>query len=236
MSAEDGRIYERYLSTSNLTGDLIGPRMASLTRDIRRHFPPNREAKIFDMACGNGTLILLARRMGYQNIEGTDISPEQVAMAARLGIGGVREGDSLRVLREAAEASFDALISWDILEHFDKATLLKVAADAHRVLRPQGRWIIHAPNGDSPFCGAMRYGDFTHELAFTRLSMIQLLRSAGFTRMTFHEDAPGIHGFASLLRWLGWKPMAALLRACTLAEMGIRDSIVSRNFLTVAYR
>ena len=30
-----------------------------------------------------------------------------------------------------------------------------------------GRWIMHVPNGVSPFAGASLYDDLTHELAFT---------------------------------------------------------------------
>jgi len=236
ITAPEKRIYDRYISTFNVSSELIGPRTASLTRTIRRHFPPDRGAEILDIACGSGALIFLARRLGYRNIRGVDISPEQIALAKQLGIPGVDKGDGIEILCGAVSASFDALISYDILEHLDKSTVLEVATQAHRVLRPEGRWLIHAPNGESPFCGAIRYGDLTHQLAFTRSSMTQLLRLAGFTKMTFHEDSPGVHGLKSMGRWLGWKAIAAILNACTLFETGERDAIVSRSFLTVAYR
>jgi 2-polyprenyl-3-methyl-5-hydroxy-6-metoxy-1,4-benzoquinol methylase len=236
LTSPEKRIYDRYISALNVSSDLIGPRTASLARTIRRHFPPDRGAEILDIACGSGALIFLARRLGYRNIRGVDISPEQIALAKRLGIVGVDLADGIEILRSAVSASFDALVSYDILEHLDKGTVLEVATQAHRVLRPEGRWLIHAPNGESPFCGAIRYGDLTHQLAFTRSSMTQLLRLAGFTKMTFHEDSPGIHGPKSLIRWLGWKAIALILNACTLFETGERDAVMSRSFLTVAYR
>jgi hypothetical protein len=36
-----------------------------------------------------------------------------------------------------------------------------------KILRLGGRRIIRVPNGVSPFAGVIRYGDLTHELAFT---------------------------------------------------------------------
>ena len=43
--------------------------------------PEDRSAKIVDLACGAGKLLYFFKRMGYHNISGVDISPEQVELA-----------------------------------------------------------------------------------------------------------------------------------------------------------
>jgi SAM-dependent methyltransferase len=73
-------------------------------------------------------------------------------------------------LNERPAGSLDAVIAFDVLEHFGRDELIPLVDAVHRVLRPGGRWIIHVPNGESPFFGSIRYGDLTHELAFTRQS------------------------------------------------------------------
>src|SRR5208337_4817517 len=97
-------------------------------------------------------------------LEGMDGSLEQVAAANRLGIDGVREGDLRESLAAMPDASRDAVLAFDVIEHFRKYELLSFVDEVHRVLRPGGRWIIHCANGESPFFGRIRYGDFTHEM------------------------------------------------------------------------
>jgi cyclopropane fatty-acyl-phospholipid synthase-like methyltransferase len=145
---------------------------------VREHFPIDRDAAVLDVGGGHGALIHFAREAGYRNLRSVDRSPEQVAAAQRLGIEGVEEGDLGQVLRAQADASLDVVVAFDVIEHFTRDKLLPFVDQVHRVLKPGGRWIIHVPNGASPFFGAIRYGDLTHELAFTRTSLSQLLLSS----------------------------------------------------------
>jgi hypothetical protein len=82
----------------------------------------------------------------------------------------------------------------------------------------------------------MRYWDLTHELAFTRTSIIQLLLSSGFSNVQCFEDAPIPHGLTSAGRWLLWKAIRSGLRLYLAAETGdtASSAIFSQNFLTVA--
>lgn len=104
------------------------------------------------------------------------------------------------------------------------------------MLRPGGRWIIHVPNGESPFFGSIRYGDLTHELAFTRTSLAQLLLASGFAEVRCFEDQPVVHGAKSALRWLLWRGFRGVLRLYIAAETGDARGghIFSQNLLAVA--
>jgi cyclopropane fatty-acyl-phospholipid synthase-like methyltransferase len=203
---------------------------------MREHFPPNKDAAILDVGCGHGAVLYFAQAAGFVNARGVDGSPEQVAEAARLGIPGVVQGDLMTALRACPAESLDAVVAFDVIEHFTRTELLTFADEVHRGLRRGGRFIIHTPNGDSPFCGMMRYHDFTHELAFTRASINQMLRSCGFADVRCYEDAPVPHGAKSSARWLLWKVIRAALRFYLAVETGSApsDTIFSQNFLTVA--
>lgn len=237
------RIYSNYvnarttaLAPQSLDG--LKPRAPYLTRLIQRHFPPDREATVTDLGCGHGAIIHFARQAGYANVHGVDGSPEQVAAARRLGIDGVVEGDLLDTLSGLPDASQDCIVAFDVIEHFTRDELIGLVDEVRRVLKPGGRWIIHAPNGESPFCGRIRYGDLTHELAFTRTSISQLLYSSGFSDVRSYEDEPIPHGVKSLIRWVLWKGFRALLRIYLAVETGDtgRESIFSQNLLTVAVK
>lgn len=234
------RIYDRYVeaATSPVAPDSLAgleTRRASSMRLISRHFPPQRDAAILELGCGHGALLYFAQQAGYTNISGVDRSPAQVEAAKRLGIQGVRPGDMLPTLYAVAPASLDAVITYDVIEHLTKDELIDVTDEIQRVLKPGGRWIIHAPNGLSPFMGVMAYGDLTHEQAFTPDSLTQLFLSSGFSAATFHEDPPAAYGLASTVRALLWRPIRYLYRFLLLVETGIAGyRVFTINLIAVA--
>ena len=237
------RIYKHYvhareqpLAPPTLEG--LKSRAPYLTKLIQTHFPADRRSTILELGCGHGALIHFARREGYVNIRGVDRSPEQVGAARRLGIEGVEEGDLLTTLAVQADESLDVVVAFDVIEHFTRDELLGFVDQVHRVMRPGGCWIIHAPNGESPFGGRIRYGDLTHELVFTQKSIGQLLLSSGFSRVQCFEDVPIVHGLKSVVRWGLWQVIRSGLRLYLTAETGdtARNAIFSQNFLTVVVK
>ena len=91
------------------------------------------------------------------------------------------------------------------------------------------------PNGESPFGGTIRYGDLTHELAFTRQSLSQLLLASGFREVDAYETGPVPHGAKSTLRWVLWQLIRAGLLLWATAETGEpRGHVFTRNVLAVA--
>ena len=205
---------------------------------IARHFPANRDASILDLGCGHGALIYHARRAGYTNVAGVDRSPQQVAEAKRLGIEGVIEGDILEYLGATPNVSQDVVISFDVIEHFTRDELLPFVDEVRRVLKDGGRWIIHTPNGESPLSNRIRYGDLTHEQAFTRTSLGQLMLSSGFRSVECYEDEPVIHGPVSAVRFIAWKLIRGMLRLYLAAETGNSgaSAIFTQNLLAIAVR
>lgn len=237
------RIYEYYVhsrleSLAPPDTDAIRRGGVFLHHLVRRHFPANRQAAILDLGCGYGSLIYHAREAGYVNVAGVDRSPQQVAEAQRLGIEGVVEGDILDYLASTADGSQDVVLTFDVIEHFTREELLPFVDEVHRVLKVGGRWIIHTPNGESPLSNRIRYGDLTHEQAFTRTSLGQLLLSSGFRSLECYEDAPVIHGVVSAVRYVVWKGIRAMLRIYLAAETGNSgaSSIFTQNLLAVAVR
>jgi 2-polyprenyl-3-methyl-5-hydroxy-6-metoxy-1,4-benzoquinol methylase len=237
------RIYKSYVqareqSLAPASLAELRSRAPYLRRLVRMHFPTETNAAVLDVGCGHGALIHIARTLGYHNIRGVDGSPEQVAAAQRLCIEGVMEGDLNDFLLDQSDASLDVVVAFDVIEHFTRDELLSFVDQVRRVLKPGGRWIIHTPNGESPFASRMRYWDLTHEMAFTRMSLSQLLMSSGFSNVRCFEDAPVVHGLKSAFRWLLWKGFRAVLRL----YMGVETvdagaaHIFSQNLLAVATR
>ena len=232
------RLYGGYVTT-HLGGEIKerlrvrGPFLESL---VKTHFPPDKDAKIVEFGCGYGALLYYARKLGYTNMSGIDVSAEQVAWCRRLGIRGVEQGDVCGAIKVMEEGGCDAVVTIDVIEHLTRSEVIDFVDEIYRILRPGGRWITHQPNAASPFFGGIRYGDLTHEMAYTGESIRQLALTCGFSSVTCHEDAPVAHGIKSRIRRAAWRIVTVLLRAVCVVETGTADTIFSRNFLSVAVK
>jgi len=237
------RIYSQYVKAWNAskapqsTSELKN-RAPTMNFLINSFFPKDKDSRILDLGCGHGTLVHFAHAAGYANTHGIDVSPQQVALAKKLGIKNIAEDDLMKRLSSIPENSLDVIIAFDVIEHFSKDELIDFIDAVHRVLKSGGCWIIHAPNGASPFFGSIRYGDFTHELAFTQTSIDQLLTASNFQKIICRECAPQIYSFSSFIRLMMWKITRLFLSFAIFAETGdlSRNAILTRNLYAVAYK
>ena len=231
------RLYADYVGapTTATAEASFQSRAPYLKRAVRRHFSPARDAAIVDLGCGAGDLVRAARTAGYTDITGIDRAPSQVRLAEALDIDGICEGDLLDAIADFADESYDVIVTFDVLEHLDTEEAFRLADHVRRVLKPGGRWILHVPNGESPFFGRVRYGDLTHERAFVRESLEQLARASAFSAIDCYEDTPTVHGLTSALRWLAWRFVRLTYRFCIAAETGETGAriVLSQNLLAV---
>jgi SAM-dependent methyltransferase len=236
------RIYGDYVkaASASLAPETLAGlegRRPVLARFIADHFPPSREARILELGCGHGALLHFARQAGYTNVSGVDGSPAQVEAAKRLGIDGVSRGKAIAALTTEPEASVDAVVAYDVIEHLTKDELVDMTDAVRRVLKPGGRWLIHAPNGLSPFAGVMRYGDLTHEQAFTPESLTQLFLASGFRNASFYEDPPAVRGLTSAVRAILWRFVRCLMRFALVVETGMPEyRVLTMNLIAVAVK
>jgi len=235
------RVYQSYATTrpkslTPKTVDSFNPQAPYLRRIIRSHFPTDKSASILELGCGSGMFVYFIREAGYRNVIGIDTSAEQIAVANKLGIEGVREGDLFETLSSLAHESCDVVLMCDVLEHFRKDEMFDVADEIHRVLRGEGKWILRVPNAQAPFAMGMRYGDLTHQQVFTMDSLSQLLRASGFRSVAGCDDAPIVSDLKSALRAVLWQSMRAWLRLWLSVETGglARTALFSQNFIAVA--
>ncbi len=236
------RLYTEYTSGLSAkktypTPDSFASRKPFLDRVIRQHFPVHTDTPVIDLGCGSGALVYFARELGYTAVTGVDCSPEQVHQAKQLGIGSVQQGDVLEYLQAMSDASMGLIVAFDLIEHLTKVELISFLDQIRRVLKKNGKIILHTPNAASIFCGRVRYGDFTHEQAFTSTSIAQVLHVCGFRDVSCYEDLPVIHGVKSFLRFFLWKCIRQFLRFYLAVETGnTEQEIFTQNFLTVAVK
>jgi SAM-dependent methyltransferase len=240
MRDHRSRLYERYV-TLQLRTDVAGLRRSlgrpqpALERIIRRFFPEDRDTAVLDAGCGYGALLHTLRAAGYRNLTGVETSAEQVMTAHELGLGCVRKGDLVEMLRAAPEKSYGVIVAFDVLEHFTKDEILDVLQLMHRALQSGGTLLLHVPNGEAIFPGRIFFGDFTHQTAFTARSLHQVAAYCGFESIRCYEDKPVIHGPFSLVRAFLWAIVRTWYRLLNAVETGDLGSalILSQNLVAV---
>lgn len=93
------KFYSKYVSTqtSQLYGEVsledIKKQFPTWKKYFGRFLPKDKNAKIIDVGCGNGSFVWWLRQIGYQNVEGIDISKEQVESASKLNIKNIFQAD-----------------------------------------------------------------------------------------------------------------------------------------------
>lgn len=204
---------------------------------FRGWLPKEKSATIADVACGSGRLLYFFLNLGYSDIVGVDISPEQVFIARQV-VPNITEGDVFDWLDDRKD-SFDLIVGLDIVEHFTKVEALRFVDFCFSALRPGGRLILQTPNADSPFGNSMRYGDFTHEISFTPNLLSQLLRLSKFDEVEIREAGPVPSGYSlnSTVRFVLWQIIRLGIQFWNLMEMGSAGSnIFTRNFIISAIK
>ena len=241
MEQWKARLYDSYVSTGQHRPDAAAQATMQLsdypqlTRLIKTHVPADKNVELADLACGHGPLVYCLQQLGYRNVQGVDISPEQVALAHRLGLTQIVCQD-IQGFLAGREGALDVVFLLDILEHLHRAELIDLMDQVRAALRPGGQVIIHVPNAEGVFGQRIRYGDLTHENCFTPRSMRQLLSACGFLDIAYFEDKPPVDGAKGLGRYLLWETLILPLRLLLIAEAGTGGTqhVLSQNMLVTA--
>jgi SAM-dependent methyltransferase len=160
-----------------------------------RHLPlPHRGARLLDVGCGRGDYLVHARGLGW-DVTGIELDLGAAELARGQGIQVVP-----RPLAEGGFASgwFDAVTMNHVIEHFHDPWA--ALGETLRILKPGGLLWISTPNIDSPL--HRRFGQSwrgleapRHLVLFCRTALRNLLRDAGFTRISWPRMYP-------LTRWM----------------------------------
>ena len=135
-------------------GRLYQPAVGRLRRYPIPEIPlePGRGRWLLDIGCGWGRWSIAAARKGYR-VVGIDSALEAAHAATRvsrqLGVAAafaVADGRHLPF----ADASFDAVFSYGVLQHFSKPDVRRTLAEVSRTLKDGGTCVVGMPNSFGP--------------------------------------------------------------------------------------
>lgn len=234
------KLYQSYVSTGQSTAETQGGINSSKKNDpyfnwlIKKTLGPKTSIKILDLACGDGSLLHALAALGFQNAIGVDISEEQISIAQKSWLKNVICDEAAHFLDAHPNKTFDVIFMMDILEHLSREEMMDLLQKVHNRLESGGKLIIQVPNATGIFGMNTFFGDLTHEFAFTKKSISQLLSFCKFEIESVGEIKPIIHGITSLVRRIIWNIGTLHYRILLAAESGHFGHILSQNMLVIA--
>lgn len=187
------------------------------SKRFRNVLPGDKKAAILDVACGAGYFLYFLKKEGYTNLKGIDISAEQLEMTRKMGIDG-EKADLFEFLSNQQE-KFDLIVAFDIIEHLTKDEVMKFLDSIHGALKPGGTVLVGTVNAASPTAVRTVFGDFTHETAFTPVSLAQVMRVCDFEVQVFAEK-PVPHDLRSAFRSFLWGLYKKVAKFYYIVESG----------------
>jgi SAM-dependent methyltransferase len=183
----------------------------------RNYFPMRPGQRVLDLGCGEGRHVIAACALNGVDAVGVDLSLKDLATARQRmqdfrgeadedsGLFLLLAGDALRL--PFADASFDAVICSEVLEHIPdyRSALTEIA----RVLKPGGRFCASVPR---PWCERIcwRLSRDYHQVlgGHLRIFNISRLRSDIENQeleFYFEHGAHALHSIYWWLQCLFWK-------------------------------
>jgi 2-polyprenyl-3-methyl-5-hydroxy-6-metoxy-1,4-benzoquinol methylase len=238
------RLYKQYFSNLGLVDTSleydINHRQYYNNYFLTRFLPEDKALTILDLGCGYGTILASLHGLGYSNLTGVDCSEEAINLWRSTNLDcKVIESGIIEFLEKSVreKLTWEVVLAFDILEHFCKDELVHILTLLKSIISPQGILVIKVPNAQSPaLSGTTVFGDFTHEVALTPVSLTQVLKACGFSRIESYEASPVPYTFISYIRFFLWKIVRYFYIFLYAVETGSFDSsmIWTRSFFSIA--
>jgi putative flippase GtrA/2-polyprenyl-3-methyl-5-hydroxy-6-metoxy-1,4-benzoquinol methylase len=184
---------------------------ADLLDIIGKHFGQAQGIRILDAGCGTGGFLDYARRHGYNNCKGLDISPLAVESCRQQGLEVV-QGSIADTAALAAAGNADVIVAIDVICSLpDEQQRVDFLHAASRLLNDGGLLIVQTP--------AFRCLGGIHDLAvgvnqrYTKGDMQQLLKRAD------------IHSYRLRYRLLLLTPLVFVARSLQRLQLRFRHNV-----------
>jgi SAM-dependent methyltransferase len=177
----------------------------ALARELAA-FPP-----VLDLGCGSGTLL---ETLGELRVDARGVDASATAVAASRARGyQVDHADLLEFLSRAPPGAYGGLFAGHVVEHLPPDAARTLFAQAARVLRPGGRFVVLTPNPRNLYvAGEGFWIDPTHVRPYPAPLLRTLAIDAGFRIVTVR-------------RWWGGMPIRQVVSGTVrwLATAGLHD-------------
>lgn len=135
----------------------------------------DKNCQVLEIGCSGGVLLKQLQADGYVHLTGIDISADAVGLCQQRGLADTHLMDAQEP--SFGNASYDAIIASDVLEHLANAP--KALREWSRLLRPGGVLIVFVPA--FMLLWSQHDEENRHFRRFNRAELVRLLSENGFS-------------------------------------------------------
>jgi 2-polyprenyl-3-methyl-5-hydroxy-6-metoxy-1,4-benzoquinol methylase len=156
--------------------------------NYNKYLPKDKNSKILEIGPGFGELLEFLIDNQYHNIQAIDLSQEVVDLCNGIKPGCAVKVDNTISFLKKNIGTFSMIILFQVLEHIPKKDVVDFLCALRSSLCENGKIIIEVPNIANIIVGVYSFfSDFTHEVAYTRLSLNYVLNMAKFSEIKIYE-------------------------------------------------
>ncbi len=213
--------YGRYHEDNAAYGAAMAAHTATFLRPL---LSEDRSGLALDVGCGYGFALMGLRQLGFESVEGVEVSEQQAHRARQNGFK-VDVVDDTAAWVTARPNRYSTILLLDVLEHVPPADQVPLLQAIRAALVPGGRLIVQVPNASSILASRWRYNDHTHFSSFTEHSLYFVLKNADFDEIRISAEK-GIGRFPKRL----WRRGAIqslrkyIVRWCWLSRLQGRNA------------
>lgn len=137
---------------------------------------------VLEIGFGQGSFLAWARSQGAE-VSGTEITEVSLAEAARNHVELL--SSAIESIATEHRERFDAIVAFDVFEHFDLDEVAVRIRAVATMLKPGGFAVLRFPNGQSPFGLGPQNGDVTHKTALSKDKLEQLCQGTGLKTLRY---------------------------------------------------
>ncbi|MEY2988528.1 MAG: hypothetical protein RJB13_2049 [Pseudomonadota bacterium] len=193
-----------------------------------------RTANILEIGPGRGALLKELRSSGFLNLSAFEVCRSFADTLTAQGFRITQGNSAVEFLRTLPDASVDALLLIDVLEHFPLEEGLAFLRESRRVVTAQGRIIIQTPNASGLFGINTFVADPTHATPWNELRLTAALKGSGFHHI--HCSAMRLPpSVGNVMRSAFRTPVFAAIRFVTRICGATPVRVLTHNLVCEAY-
>lgn len=230
---EDQREYDTLERFQGIRSHAVAGVHEIVVEAVRRRLAPG--ARVLDLACGAGALVLRLQRAGYR-LTACDIVADKLQVKDDVAFVQV---DLNTDFAARLGGEFDGIVASEIIEHLENPR--HFLREANKLLKPGAPLIISTPNVDSPLSKAIfiRTGrhrwfsdaDYEGSGHITPMSEVSLRRALAETG--FEVESASSAGALPRLGWWRMRLLAALLSMIAIGQSGEILIVIARRAATI---
>lgn len=179
-------LFERYNETHgiNLDGDIDKKRIwfaDYFNENYRPSIGTIEISNVLDIGCNKGFLLsVIGDYYPTAELVGIDLDENDLNVAKNMNPTATFVHSELSKFVTNCGDKFDLITCKAVLEHIPKDEIFTFLEDVKTLMKPGSILLLDVPNMAWLFAGHERYMDFTHEVGFTKESLMQVLNASGF--------------------------------------------------------